>query len=252
MPSTEELGRYYKSNYRSDYQSVSAGPSERHLSKRRQEAARRLARLEPYLKHDMKIIDFGCGSGEFIEAANAKGSRACGFEPGSQYASFAREVRSLQVENCGWEEYSSRRDANIVTAFHVFEHLVAPVEAMRYAQSWLLEDGMFYVEVPNMANALTKGFGCLHMAHTIGFSRFNLELLGALTGMRVVEVFDDHDVGILFTRGTSRSFSDIKEDATIEMSRWSKKTVQRQFWLYTLNKLRGRSHASYSEGKDKR
>lgn len=245
MPSEQDLSDYYASSYRQDYQNAVRGPSERHQKKRHVEASRRLERLRAHVAPGAALIDFGCGSGELIAAANALGYKARGFEPGSDYALFARETKGLPVENCGWRHYASERDADVITSFHVFEHLVDPVQALSRAQDWLKEDGFFYLEVPNMANALTKGFGCLHMAHTLGFGRYSLELLGAVGGMRVVEIFDEYDIGILFQRGTPRPLDTIMADSVRELAPWSKRTVHRQFWTYTVGKLTGkRAHTN--------
>ena len=241
MPTDAALAEYYRASYRADYQNAHQGPSERHIAKRRAEAGKRLDRLSPHLRPGGALIDFGCGSGEFIEAARAAGYAAQGFEPGQDYATHARTTRGLPVENCGWQDYvAPESGVGAVTSFHVFEHLTDPVAAMTRAVSWLGDDGLVYIEVPNMANALQKGFGCLHMAHTIGFSRYTLELLGALCGLAVVDVVDTYDIGIVFRRGTPRDIAAIKADARAEMAQWTQPIVHRQYWRYTLGKLTGR------------
>ncbi len=241
MPTSTELDQYYKKHYRSDYQSARKGPSLRHLEKRRSEAVRRLHRLQPHLSAGGQLIDFGCGSGEFVAESIAAGYLARGFEPGQNYAAYALNERSLPVENCGWRDYIVLGSGvAAVTSFHVFEHLADPLSAFQRAASWLAPGGVLYVEVPNMANSLKKGFGCLHMAHVVGFGRFNLELMGALAGMSVVETFNDYDIGLIFQKGVPRDFEEIKHDARTELSIWTQTTVNRQFWLYTLSKLSGR------------
>ena len=137
-----------------------------------------------------------------VEAiASEMGALACGFEPGNLYSSYARDLKGLDVQNCGWENYECKEKVDLVTAFHVFEHLTDPLKALQKAVSWLKTNGLIYIEVPNMANGLKlKGFGSLHMAHTIGFGRYSLELLGAFTGMVPLEVFDEYDIGIIFKK----------------------------------------------------
>jgi 2-polyprenyl-3-methyl-5-hydroxy-6-metoxy-1,4-benzoquinol methylase len=240
MPSEAELGRYYASTYRADYQRAHDGPSERHVRKRHAEAGPRLARLSRHLTPGAALVDFGCGSGEFIEDALAAGFDARGFEPGADYARYARDRRGLSVENCGWQDYSVSAPVDAVTTFHVFEHLTAPLDALRRVQGWMKEDGLFYIEVPDMNNALHKGFGCLHMAHTLGFSRHTIELMGAMAGMEVVEVFADYDIGMILRRGTPRPIAEIKADARAEMARWTRRDVHRGFWTYTARKLKRR------------
>ena len=92
-----------------------------------------------------------------------------------------------------------------------------------------------------MANALKlKGFGSLHMAHTIGFGRYSLELLGAYSGMVPLEVFDEFDIGIIFTKGQPRPLEEIKSNSIDEFNNLTSKQVNKQFWLYSTSKLFGK------------
>ena len=240
MLSDEQLSKYYLSSYRKDYQWVSSGPTSKHINKRLSEANTRLTRLEPYLQKKSRILDFGCGSGEFIELIQKRDAIAQGFEPGMVYASYAKEQKGLDVQNCGWDVYNCKHKMDLITSFHVFEHLVHPLKAFQRAVSWLKPGGLIYIEVPNMANGLKrKGFGSLHMAHTVGFGRYSLELLGAINGMMPLEVFDEYDIGIIFKRGQPRLLDEIKKDSLNEFKLLDLKRVNKQFWLYTSTKLFG-------------
>ena len=241
MLSDEQLAEYYSKSYRNDYQWVNSGPTSKHIEKRVSEAKARLNKLQPHLKKYPKVLDFGCGSGEFIDLMQESGALASGFEPGNLYASYAREQKGLDVQNCGWENYECKKKLDVVTAFHVFEHLTDPLRAFKKAISWLNLSGLIYIEVPNMANALKlKGFGSLHMAHTIGFGRYSLELLGAYSGMVPLEVFDDFDIGIIFKKGQPRPLEEIKKNSIDEFNNITSKQVKKQFWLYSTSKLFGK------------
>jgi 2-polyprenyl-3-methyl-5-hydroxy-6-metoxy-1,4-benzoquinol methylase len=247
MLSDEQLSEYYSKSYRNDYQWVNSGPTSKHIQKRFSEAKTRLNKLQPHLTKHPKVLDFGCGSGEFIELLRDSGASASGFEPGNLYASFARDQKGLDVQNCGWENFECKGKMDVVTAFHVFEHLTDPLKAFKKAISWLNVNGLIYIEVPNMANALKlKGFGSLHMAHTIGFGRYNLELLGACSGMVPLEIFDEFDISIIFKKGQPRPLTEIKRNSIDEFNNLTSKQVNKQFWLYSASKLFGkRSKVSF-------
>jgi SAM-dependent methyltransferase len=241
MLSDKELSEYYSKNYRNDYQWVNSGPTSKHIEKRVSEAKKRLNKLQSHLKKHPKVLDFGCGSGEFIELSKEMGALACGFEPGNLYSSYARDLKGLDVQNCGWENYECKEKVDVVAAFHVFEHLTDPLKALQKAVSWLETNGLVYIEVPNMANGLKlKGFGSLHMAHTIGFGRYSLELLGAFTGMVPLEVFDEYDIGIIFKKGQPRPLEEIKKDSIKEFSNFNLKQVNKRFWFYSAGKIFGK------------
>ena len=241
MLSDEQLAEYYSESYRNDYQWVTSGPTSKHIKKRVSEAKSRLNKLQPFLKKHPRVLDFGCGSGEFIDLMQDSGALASGFEPGKLYSNYAKDQKGLDVQNCGWENYECTDKLDVVTAFHVFEHLTDPLKAFKKAVSWLNVNGLIYIEVPNMANALKlKGFGSLHMAHTIGFGRYSLELLGAYSGMVPLEVFDEFDIGIIFTKGQPRPLEEIKSNSIDEFNDINSKKVNKQFWLYSTSKLFGK------------
>ena len=238
MLSDEQLSQYYSANYRTDYQWVNSGPTSRHIQKRVSEAKLRLNNLHPHLKKNPKILDFGCGSGEFVELAQNRGALASGFEPGKSYSKYARDQKGLDVQNCGWENYEREEKVDVVTAFHVFEHLIDPLKAFHKSVSWLNVGGIIYIEVPNMANGLKrKGFGSLHMAHTIGFGRYSLELLGAYCDMKILEVFNGYNIGIIFKKGVPRPLDKIKKDSIDEFKNLNLKQINKQFWIYSASKL---------------
>jgi SAM-dependent methyltransferase len=241
MLSDKELSEYYSKNYRNDYQWVNSGPTSKHIEKRVSEAKKRLNKLQSHIRKNPKVLDFGCGSGEFIELSKEMGALACGFEPGNLYSSYARDLKGLDVQNCGWENYECKEKVDVVAAFHVFEHLTDPLKALQKAVSWLETNGLIYIEVPNMANGLKlKGFGSLHMAHTIGFGRYSLELLGAFTGLVPLEVFDEYDIGIIFKKGQPRPLEEIKKDSINEFSNFNLKQVNKRFWFYSAEKIFGK------------
>jgi len=92
-----------------------------------------------------------------------------------------------------------------------------------------------------MANGLKlKGFGSLHMAHTVGFGRYSLELLGAYSGMVPLVIFDEYDIGIIFKKGKPRPLDEIKKNSIDEFNTITSKQVNKQFWLYTASKLFGK------------
>ena len=241
MLSDEQLAEYYSESYRNDYQWVNSGPTSKHIKKRVSEAKSRLNKLQPFLKKHPRVLDFGCGSGEFIDLMQDSGALASGFEPGKLYSSYAKDKKGLDVQNCGWENYECADKLDVVTAFHVFEHLTDPFKAFKKVVSWLNVGGLIYIEVPNMANGLKlKGFGALHMAHTVGFGRYSLELLGAYCGMVPLAIFDEYDIGIIFKKGKPRLLDEIKQNSIDEFNNLTSKQVNKQFWLYTTSKLFGK------------
>ena len=241
LPSKLDLEEYYAEEYRVDYQNVSSEPTEKHRNKRLSEGGKRLGRLGKLISEIDTVLDFGCGSGEFIELCIQKNLTATGFEPGNGYAEYARSKRNLNVISGASHALKFEERFDLITTFHVFEHLVDPLKKKKKMQLWLKPQGKIFLETPNLKNALYKGFGCLHFAHTLGFSRYSMEYLGATAGLKVNRVFDDFDIGILFEIGTPRPLEIIAKDAIEEMNGWSKSKIHKQFWRYSFSKLTGKN-----------
>ena len=200
MPTDHELAEYYSNFYRLDYQGAVDTPSEKHLKKRRVEATGRIACIESLLKPNSRTLDVGCGSGEFVTGLLEMGHDAFGLEPGSTYGNFARSLHGDRIQVRGWQEatYSDRFD--LVSCFHVLEHLRDPLAALRKFAEWTAPDGLVYIEVPNMGEkSPNKGLGAFHFAHVIGFNHHNLILAGLLTGLQPKLIVSP--TGIIFEHG---------------------------------------------------
>ncbi len=200
MPTDDELTEYYSSFYRLDYQGAVDAPSEKHLKKRRVEASVRINSLRSLLKPKSRTLDVGCGSGEFVTELLELGHDAFGLEPGQTYGNFARALHGERIQVDGWQKanYSGRFD--LVSCFHVLEHLRDPLAALRQFAEWTAPDGLVYIEVPNMGETSpSKGLGAFHFAHVVGFNHHNLILAGLLTGLQPKVVVSP--TGIIFEHG---------------------------------------------------
>jgi SAM-dependent methyltransferase len=200
MPTDSELATYYSDFYRFDYQAADTAPKEKHLKKRRVEAATRVGQLKGLLPETGRTLDFGCGSGEFVGAMLALGHDAHGFEPGDTYGSHAKSLYGDRITVNGWQDVTYADQFDLVTCFHVLEHLSNPVDALRQMAAWAKPDGLVFIEVPDLGKIHpNKGFGALHFAHLLGFNHHNLIIAGAEAGLvpeRIVA-----PTGIIFRHG---------------------------------------------------
>ena len=177
MPTEAELAEYYRTRYRADYQLVSGKPPRRHLVRTRAEAARRADLLA--LPRGARVLDFGCGSGEFLAEGLGRGWAMEGVEPGEAYAAHAREDGALVHSSLGTVQ--GRFDA--ITSHHVFEHLRDPLAMLRALSALLAQGGVLYLSVPHMGPAPKPAFERLHFAHVHGFVPRTLDLLAARAGL---------------------------------------------------------------------
>lgn len=208
IPTAEQVRDYYKNEYRVDYKAT-LEPRPKHIYRAGKVAVERLRRIEPVLTENCRILDFGAGSGEVVFMLRSLGFDASGFEPNSGYASFASQRLGLPVWHGFYEDAEIAPESlDVVTAFHVFEHLESPSRAFTHVWQWLRVGGHLVVEVPNV-EALCQWPGSrFHRAHLYNFNPVTLEMAGRKNGFEVVSSTVSDDGGN--TAVTFRKLPEVK------------------------------------------
>lgn len=102
-----------------------------------------------------KILDFGAGNGGFLFKAKEVANDVFGIEPEMQFKSFFKKNK-LNILNSLDELKSKKFD--LITAFHVFEHLKEPLKILNDLMPHVSEKGEIIIEVPNCDDALLSYF----------------------------------------------------------------------------------------------
>ncbi len=99
-----------------------------------------------------RLLDFGCGKGQFLVQAKEMGWQALGVETSAQRANFAREQYGARVCDDLYESgVIESGNFELITLNHVLEHLPRPMplleELLRHNLS---ANGLAYIEVPRL------------------------------------------------------------------------------------------------------
>jgi SAM-dependent methyltransferase len=149
----------------------------------------RLQRLSRRLPQASKILDVGSGSGEWLAVLKQAGHRVCGVEPDPFYGEFARQRYAVQVETKGILDLARPENPfDVITLFHVLEHLPDPLAALQNFREWLTPGGLLIIEVPNTNSVHQNPAGRFHPAHVIGFTKESLQFAGAAGGWEQLEI----------------------------------------------------------------
>lgn len=98
------------------------------------------------------LLDVGCGTGEVLTVARQRGWKTQGAEPERTAAEMARG-RGLKVEIAVLEESGlPERSVDVVSAFHVLEHMPDSRTFLAMLARWARPGGFVAVEVPNFAS----------------------------------------------------------------------------------------------------
>ena len=106
-----------------------------------------------------RYLDVGCGSGGALGVAGALGWEVTGVEVDEAAAEKARRFTSeIHVGDVLSAPFAAGR-FDVVTAFHVLEHVPDPVAVLRRMLRWLAPGGLLIVEVPNAGGLGAAIFG---------------------------------------------------------------------------------------------
>jgi 2-polyprenyl-3-methyl-5-hydroxy-6-metoxy-1,4-benzoquinol methylase len=179
LPSAQDLRVYYGHSYRHDYKGVHT-PKLKHV---RRAGLAAVSRLETLMKagaarKGARLLDIGAGGGEFVYLAGRSGFAAEGIEPNLGYSEFARAEYSSQIRTMPLDDLE-HASADVVTLFHVLEHLADPLAAFRKLHDVLSDDGLLFIEVPNILQADASPHNVFFKAHLFYYSRHTLQGAGS-------------------------------------------------------------------------
>ncbi|MEO0498299.1 MAG: class I SAM-dependent methyltransferase [Pseudomonadota bacterium] len=178
VPDPESLRRFYSEEYRLSFRSA-RHPKPKHVLRAGRRATQRLKRLRGFLREGDRLLDIGSGGGEFVYLATRRGIKASGIDPASDYLSFARDAYGIDVQDTEIAALEPDRSFDVVTMFHVLEHLPDPAATFRTAFDLLADEGKFVVEVPNLDATDTSPTNHFFKAHISYFTKTSLKRLAA-------------------------------------------------------------------------
>lgn len=189
MPTAQALEDWYSHHYRQDYKGATT-PRLSHLLRAARIASGRWEWASARLGAGMpgRALDIGASSGEWVYLLHSLGVNARGVEPHQGYCAFARESLGLDVVAGTLQQHLPAMPAggfDLVSMFHVLEHLAEPVETLRAIARLLSPQGRLFIEVPDVAG-MSSPNNTFFRAHTLYFSAHSLHLLVQAAGFELV------------------------------------------------------------------
>lgn len=153
-PDPHEIGKYYASAEYISHTNSKAGLMNRAYQIARNRAISGKIRLVASLGvQDTSLLDYGCGTGEFLSAAKSKGWRCAGIEPDEGARQKAIKNHALNVHSPEKLPEISSGQFSLITLWHVLEHVHSLKETVNQFRRIIRSDGALVVAVPNR-NAL--------------------------------------------------------------------------------------------------
>ena len=120
---------------------------------------RRIREAFPPWRSGGRLLDVGCASGKFLRQMHAVGWEVAGIEIDPAAAAKARTVTPNIIVGDPAHVTLSDGAFDVITAFHVIEHVPDPLGALRNLLRWLAPGGLIVLEVPNAASLSARVFG---------------------------------------------------------------------------------------------
>lgn len=129
-----------------------------------------------------RLLDFGCGTGELLHYCQNKGYHTRGVEPGEKARQHAITRYGIDVADNLKNLNLPQSSFDIITLWHVLEHLHKPGETIENLKHLLSQDGSLILAVPNNLShdaAFYKEFWAAYDVprHLYHFNRITIEKL---------------------------------------------------------------------------
>lgn len=204
-PKEEEIGPYYDFKEYYSHGDKVQNFTQWLYQKIRKSSIRRKVGLINRLSKSGALLDYGCGTGEFLQEAKRQQWTVSGIEPSEKARIQALGKLPTEVlENLS--EVSELESYDVVTLFHVLEHIHSLRKTVKKITSHLKSNGYLVIAVPNPESADAKHYGNdwagydvpRHLYH---FSEKSMTIFQAQFGLELVRIeplaYDSYYVSLL-------------------------------------------------------
>nr|WP_321221312.1 class I SAM-dependent methyltransferase [uncultured Psychroserpens sp.] len=228
QPSEDKLGAYYQSD---DY--ISHTGAKRNLFEKAYHFIkgialnRKLKLINGLVKKDAerstseekKLLDVGCGTGDFLKVAKDNHWKVFGIEPNENARAIANQKSDDSVFDIDHLLKLEPLSFDIITLWHVLEHLPKLESHIEIFESLLKPNGRLVIAVPNYKSYDAKYYKNFWAAfdvprHLWHFSQTSISRLVATKDMTVVKtepmIFDSYYVSLLSEKYKNGSMNPFK------------------------------------------
>ncbi len=160
LPDPETLRKFYEAEFYQSNRPHYIEASKEDVEWRQSEFADRLMIAEDLTeKASGRVLDIGCGPGDFLLAAQSRGWEVLGVEPSPMAAEYAAN-RGVEVENDFFSADLACKlgTFDMVHMSEVLEHIPNPLELLGLVHHLLKPGGVLCVSVPNDFNPLQVSY----------------------------------------------------------------------------------------------
>ncbi|WP_420575152.1 class I SAM-dependent methyltransferase [Kordia sp.] len=221
QPSLDKLSSYYESE---DY--ISHTDSKRNLFEkiyhwvRIYMLSKKMSFVVLNTKSDgKKVLDIGCGTGDFLAMAQKYKWEVAGVEPDAQARKIAAEKTNTEIYTNDWLSEIEDHSFDAVTMWHVLEHVPNLSTQIETLKRIVKPNGTIFIAVPNFKSHDAKHYKEFWAAYDVPrhlwhFSQKAIKGLFAKQQMEVVKIlpmkFDAYYVSLLSEKHKTGKMNPLK------------------------------------------
>lgn len=146
--------------YENYYASKDPSPAELEQQLSNPTFALRRRRLESLVEgRARRILEIGCGDGNFLATLRRAGWEVQGQEFGADTSALVERRHGFPMITGPLESVSVAREFPVVAAYHVFEHIYHPAAWLKQVRQFVEPNGLLHLQVPNAASLTRKVSG---------------------------------------------------------------------------------------------
>jgi SAM-dependent methyltransferase len=158
-PKPDRIGKYYDfPEYYSHDDSAKNLTQLLYQTIRKIAIRRKLALINSLVQEPGNLLDYGCGTGEFLNQAKLEGWNVSGFEPNQKARTLAEEKISKKISS-EQDDLDSNQNFDVITLFHVLEHVHKLRKSIKSLLKSLKSGGYLLIAVPNPESFDAKKYG---------------------------------------------------------------------------------------------
>ena len=105
--------------------------------------------------------------------------QSSGIDPSGDYVTYAQDNLQIDLSKAELADLPEQQRYDIISMFHVFEHLAHPRDVMEKVASLLNDGGLFVIEVPNFGSPRMPPRNTFFKAHVTYATQPALEMLAS-------------------------------------------------------------------------
>lgn len=148
-PSKEKIGAYYKSDEYYSHQENKKGFIPKLYEAVKKVNLKHKLKIATKGKQVGKLLDIGCGVGDFIHVAEQQGWKCLGVEPSDDAKAIARKRIKANIINSELMEDIPDESFDVITMWHVLEHVADLKWQIEQLRRLIKPNGRIVIAVPN-------------------------------------------------------------------------------------------------------